>query len=82
MACNLSPFAQANEDQEINNDSNLSDSESDNNDQAPESQRQENNSDGEPTTLVPQEPETVYPAKPPSDEIITISKADWLDLWE
>ena len=88
VACNLKPFAQANQDQEINNDNNLSDDEPDNNDQEPESQRQEN-IDGEPTTLIPQQPETVYPAKPPSDlanetddEIITMTKAEWLEIWE
>ena len=39
---------------------------------------------------MPQEPETVYPAKPPEEEIeedsegetVTITKSDWLELWD
>ena len=50
---------------------------------------QPSNDPGEPVTVAPQEPETVYPAKPPeeteedlSEETLTITKSDWLNLWD
>ena len=96
VACDLAPFAQQVEDREVIRTEDSPETDPDNHDQKhsrtedDSEEDQENSPDPEePDTVISQEPETVYPAEPTSvhanmidEDIITLTKDDWLDLWE